>query len=230
MALHLDGITFEGLHLGDIHFEGLYLGEQRLWSLTNLRDDFTGDGQDLDPALWVREQAGTFFDIGRTDDTARVQIPDGLLSVTWGFQTSKYRFIGGQSAAADGYLEFRIANKGTGGYATHMYRRYANTGAASGVYVGMHSSDLFIGYRVGGVNTRIKECGSFSAGDVIRLVQKGNLHTVYKAGEFAGEWEDTGGLVPSGAGNRSIAMLMTGEKAIFMPREFSPSIDYFEAS
>jgi hypothetical protein len=229
MALHLDGQVFEGLHLGDINFEGLYLGDQRLWSLTNLRDDFTGDG-DLDPALWVREQAGTFFDIGRTDDTARVQIPDGILSVTWGFQTSKYRFIGGQSAADDGHLEFRIANKGTGGYATHMYRRYANAGGATGVYVGMHSSDLFIGRRAAGVNTRLIECGAFDAGDVIRFVQKGNLHSVYRQGEFAGEWEDVGNTAAVGAANRSIAMLMQGEKAIFMPREFSPSIDYFEAS
>lgn len=230
MAVRLGGINFTGFKIGTQTVTALRLGTQLIWTATQLRDDFDQPDGPLDPAKWTRELAGFNFDIGITNNAARVAIPDGLLSVTWGLQTSKYRLLTGVSDSDDGYLEFEIDNKGTWGYNTQLYRRYANTGGGSGVCVGMINSRLYITRRVGGVDTNMKDCGSFTAGDVIRFVQAGNLHTVYRNGELGGEWDDAGQTALKGASNRSIAMLMQGEKAIFMPREFSPSINYLEAN
>lgn len=224
MSLRLGGVNITALRLGATAITSLRLGSTVLWSATQIRDDFAGDG--ALSASWVLDQKSSVYEIASVGGQARINIPDGFLDVSWFRQWSRHRHI--VQHPADGWLETVVANKGTPGYDTIVYRRFANSGSASGVGVRFLSSHLDIMKRVGTTDTVMQDCGEFSVGDNVRLVQVGNLHTVYRNGQFAGEWNDTTGSVPNTAAQRSMAMHMSGEKPVFSPRGLSPGLDYVE--
>ena len=129
-------------------------------------------------------------------------------------------------------LEVQVAEAGSPGMATQVYRRYANDGSgARGV--GIHMADNMAGIvrRVGGVETVVKPAlGGFGPTSRLRLEQLGNTHTLFRDGIQLGEpWVDATNTAASGANNRSVAMVMNGAKELWGSRRFSPSLNYLEA-
>lgn len=170
-----------------------------------------------------------WFVIGSTGQMARMLIPDGLVSL--GDQTSRFRHPT-TTAGDDGYLETQIANLGSPGFVTQVFRRYANSGGASGVGLDFRNSQVSIVRRVSSADTLMApNLAAVSNGDVFRLVQAGNVHTLYRNGDTAiGSWNDSGATAAKGSGNRSVAMMMQAAQQFLGTRRFSPSLAYVEAA
>jgi hypothetical protein len=160
---------------------------------------------------------------------ATILMPTGLVSLPT--QTSFARHQT-QTATADGFVETSPGTVGDPGYVTQVFRRYDNSGsAASGVGIDMRSSILSIVGRVGSVDTLVAPAlGSFKAGDNIRLVQSGTTHTLWKNGLALGQFVDTPGTYPSGAGNRSVGMTMQCAQLQQGPSRYSPALRYVRAA
>jgi hypothetical protein len=156
---------------------------------------------------------------------ATIMMPTGLVSLPT--QTSFARHQT-QTVSANGYVETSPGTVGDPGYVTQVFRRYDNSGGgASGVGIDMRSSILSIVGRVGSVDTLVAPAlGSFKAGDNIRLVQSGSVHTLWKNGLALGSFTDTPGTYPSGAGNRSVGMTMQCAQQQQGPSRYSPALRY----
>lgn len=172
---------------------------------------------------------GVCYVIGVVGQMARMLIPDGLISLTP--QASRLRFPT-LLASDDGYLETQVSNIGAPDFVTQLFRRYANNGGgASGVGIDLRNSMLSLVRRVGGTDTLVKpNLGAFANGDVLRLVQEGNVHSLFRNGELLDAWTDGTGTAAVGAANRSVAMLMQGAKDFQGARRFSPALNYLEAA
>lgn len=230
MPARLGSTALLGFNLGTTPFLSLRLGTTVLWTRSAIRDDFNQADGPLDPAKWTPFGTAPDWPSAVINGAVRSSVPDGLLDVTWGTQASRHRFTGGLSGGADGYLETRVANKGGLAFVTDIYRRGSNTGDTVGVGIRLQSSSLAIVSRVGGTTTERVQCGPYAANDTLRLVQLGNLHTLFRNGQFVGEWNDSTASVPSGASNRSVILYQEGNKALLSPRYFSASLDYIEAN
>ena len=172
---------------------------------------------------------GVCFMIGVIGNAAKMLIPDGLLSLNK--QISHMRHPDTLDFD-DGYLETQIAEAGSPGYVTQVFRRYSNNGSGdNGVGLWLESSELSLVRRVGGTPVKVLDSvTSFSPGDTIRLDQVGNTHTLTRNGIEVGEWVDSGATAASGASNRSVAMWMEAAKELSGSRLFSPSLNYVEAA
>ncbi|URC18147.1 hypothetical protein SEA_ZENTENO07_46 [Mycobacterium phage Zenteno07] len=174
---------------------------------------------------------GICFVIGVIGNAARMIIPDGLMSLNK--QTSRLRHAV-PLLSDDGFLETEVAELGSPGMATQLFRRYANDGSgARGVGLHLEDSVVSLVRRVGGVDTIVTPggLGAFGPASRLRLVQAGNTHTVLRDGEPLGQpWIDGTGTAATGALNRSVAMTMRGAKELFGTRKFSPSLSYVEAA
>lgn len=172
---------------------------------------------------------GICYVIGVVNHAARVMVPDGLLNLDK--QVARMRHPN-TLLSDDGWLEVQVAEQGSPGMATQVFRRYANDGSgARGV--GIHLADNMAGIvrRVGGVETVVKPAlGGFGPTSRLRLEQLGNTHTLLRDGVPLGEpWVDATNTAASGANNRSVAMVMNGAKELWGTRRFSPSLNYVEA-
>lgn len=203
-------------------------GGKDLWSASLLTDLFDRDDSPTLGPGWLCEVKSTLVDyeIGIHAEGARFAIPDGLIALTT--KEAVHRYVAAQSLSADGYLETQISHKGSYDHSTRVWRRYANTGGASGVGFDFRDSTAYITKRVGNANTLVLELSSFIVGDVFRMRQVGNLHSAWKNGEFVGEATITD--APSGAANRSLGLRMEGSKDLLGPRRFSPQLNYIMAS
>lgn len=172
---------------------------------------------------------GICYVIGVVGQAARMLIPDGLVSLTP--QTSRLRNPT-QVVGDDGWLETQVAQIGDPTYITQAFRRYVNSGTgASGVGIDFRNSQLSIVRRVGGTDTLVApNLGRFSSGDVQRLIQAGDVHTLYNNGELLGSWNDSTHTAATGSGNRSVAMVMQGAKEFQGTRRFSPSLASIQAA
>lgn len=166
--------------------------------------------------------------IGEMDGAARMLIPDGLVGLNK--QTSRFRHQT-QVSGDDGYLQIRVANAGSANHVTQVFRRGSNNGSYSnGVGIDLRNSSISIVRRAGGTDNLVApNLGALTAGNVIRLKQTGNLHTLYRNGTKLGEWNDSTATAAKGGSYRSILMKMEGGKELLGPRRFSPSLDYVDA-
>lgn len=172
---------------------------------------------------------GVCFVIGAIGNAARMMVPDGLLSLNK--QVSRMRYDT-PLLADDGYVETQIAELGSAGYVTQLFRRYANDGSgARGVGIDFRNSTVSLVRRVAGADVLVKpDVASFGPGDEFRLDQLGNVHTLVKNGDPVTVWDDAVGTAAKGAANASVAMMMEGAKEIGSSRLLSPSLNYVRAA
>lgn len=160
---------------------------------------------------------------------ARINIPDGLVALPPQF--SQYRFGDAVAAADDGPLETMVSAIGDIGYATQLFRRYSNDGTGNnGVGIQLLNSGLSIVRRVGGTATTVAQGGAFAVGDLLRLEQVGDTHTLLRNGTQVAQWIDSGATAAVGAANRSMGMIMEGAKDLTGPRRFSPALAFARAA
>ena len=216
----ITGIRSQGRTITRVRYQG-----RDVWTASALTDLFDREDGPLGPD-WVLESKSGSYDLAISAGGVRYGAPDGLLGLTT--KDATMRFVGGLSASADGYLETQISHKGSYDHSTRLYRRYANSGGASGVGFDFRDSRAYIAKRVGGVNTLVLDLGSFSVGDVFRQRQVGTLISAWRNGEFVGE--ATVADAPSGTGNRSLGLRQEGSKDLLGPRRFSPALNYVMAS
>ncbi|AEJ95714.1 structural protein [Mycobacterium phage Bane1] len=166
--------------------------------------------------------------IGVVEQAARMLVPDGLMSLDRQVSWVRHPTV---LTTDDGWVETQIANVGSPGFSTQVFRRYANDGSrARGVGMDFTDSAASIVRRVGGTNTLVApNLARFTEGDVLRLEQAGNLHVLLKNGNDVGEWPDTGGTAATGASNRSVGMFMEGAKEFLGSRRFGPALNYLDA-
>jgi hypothetical protein len=158
-------------------------------------------------------------------NTAKMFMPSGLVSLPTQTSYSRYPTT---SAADNGYVETQVTSLGQPGYISQVFRRWDNSGnGAAGVGMDFRSSVASIVCRVGSANTLVAPqiCG-YSPGDVFRLTQVGDVHTVTKNGLPVGSWTDSGGVAEVGSGYRSIAMSMQCAQELLGPSNYSPTLSY----
>lgn len=223
------GIT--AMMLGDNAISRAYLGETLVWSGDRIRDDFNrADG--AMGANWTDHGPSSTYKAGVVNAQCRLALPDGLLAET--LLTSRQRYSADIADNDDAYLEFRVGSQGSGPSLTGdlckttVFYRLSNNGFTHGVGVQLDSSTLRIVRRVANTETVMATCGSFAAGDIIRMKPAGNLHTLRRNGSFAGEWNDTGATAAKGSGNRSLGVVVMASKDLLGPRRFGPTLDYVE--
>lgn len=171
---------------------------------------------------------GICYVIGVVNQSARMLVPDGLLNLDR--QVSQVRHPS-LLPTDDGWLDIQVAEAGSPGFVTQVYRRYANDGSgARGVGIDLRDNMASIVRRVGGVESIVApNLTGFGPATRLRLEQLGNVHTLMRDGVAVGEWPDDTITAASGADNRSVAMVMQGAKELWGPRRFSPSLNYLEA-
>ncbi|RIR62923.1 hypothetical protein D2E33_04380 [Mycobacteroides abscessus] len=227
-----------GAYRGSDPLTAAYRGSVKLWSRNRMFDNFSGPNVDLkDTGRWADLGPSTDYRAAIVDGVMRLGMPDGLIATTNRFSRARYTVA--QHSADDGYIECRAATKGNGSpplggasYTTILYRRANNTGTTQthGVGIGLRESKLFIALRASSIDAEVVQCGSFGAGDIFRLKQVGNLHSMYRNGQFVGEWKDTNNLAAMGPDYRSMTVRVDASKDILGPRRFSPALDYVECS
>ena len=166
--------------------------------------------------------------IGGVNGSAKMLIPGGLISLDT--QVSRMRY-NHPLTADDGWLETQIAEEGSPGYVTQVFRRYANNGTAgNGVGMDFRWSSVSIVARVGGIDYLVKpNMGRYSANDVFRLVQVGNAHTLLRNGVSLGTWTASLGSAATGVNNRSVGMMMQAAKDFMGTKRLSASLNYVDA-
>lgn len=171
---------------------------------------------------------GICYVIGVINQTARMLVPDGLLNLDKQVAQVRHPTL---LTGNDGWLEVQVAEPGAPGFATQVYRRYANDGTGDrGVGIDLRDNVASIVRRVGGTeDIVVPNLGSFGPASTLRLIQTGNNHDLYCDGHLLGGWNDATGTAASGTNNRSVAMVMEGAKELWGARKFSPSLNYLEA-
>lgn len=238
MSLYRGSTPITGLYKGSTPVTGLYRGSVKVWSRNRIFDNFSGPNVDLnDTGRWADLGPSTDYRAAIVDGVMRLGLPDGLIAATNRF--SRARFIAATHESDDGYVECRVATKGNGSpplggisSTTIVYRRSNSTGSGSthGVGIGLRESKLFIALRASSIDAEMVQCGSFGAGDICRLKQFGNVHTMFRNGQIVGVWDDKDSLASKGPGFRSLSIRVDASKDLLGPRRFSPALDYVECS
>lgn len=208
-------------------------GSTLLWQRSELSDYFDGpDSDTLAGPKWAEHGTGEYH-LGIDSGSARVKIPEGLFGGYFTLCSSLMRFTVGVAPSDDGYIECVPSSLGSGksggspnGYATDVYRRLYNADFTHGVGIRMMAGRLAIIRRVSGADTEMAQCGSFQPGDVLRLDQANNTHTLYRNGGRVGLWSDSGATASKGSSFRSMGIRADGAKDLAGPRRFSPALDY----
>lgn len=171
-------------------------------------------------------EAALNFTVGALGGLARMLIPDGLVSLPT--QTARLRHQ--YTTADDGHVELQVVHVGDPGYTTQVLRRYSDDGSGQdGVGIDMTGSDLSIVARIAETETLVPG-GSYFSGDIIRLDQAADVHTLTRNGEVVATWDDAGQTAARGAGTRSVGLVMQGAKEMLGPRRFSASLAYVDAA
>lgn len=172
---------------------------------------------------------GVCFVIGSLGNAARMLVPDGLMSLSTQVSRVRHETL---LPGDDGFIETQIAELGDPGFATQLFRRFANDGSgARGVGMDFRNSQVSIVRRLASANVLVApDVASYGAADTFRMYQAGNVHTLYKNGEPVTVWDDSTGTAASGASNRSVAMMMQSAKELSGARLFSPSLNYVDAA
>lgn len=209
-------------------------GSNLVWSRVTIRDDFARSDAATLGSGWTDYGPSSDHKIGVTDGTAKIQIPDGLVGGFWAQRTDFMRYNVATASADDGYVECKIATKGDpynalsglAGFATDVLGRGINTNYTHGVGMRLVAGHCWIVRRVSGTPVTQGDGGTFQAGDVLRHVYIGNVHTLYVNGKSRVTWNDSGGTASKSASYRSLIVGMQGGKDLLGPRRFSPTLEY----
>lgn len=236
--------SLTGIALGSTQIVEARIGSTLVWSASALSDDFDrADAASLGSAWVAMDPAPGLFDpdyhLGIVNGEARIVLPDDWLAQA--YFTRRARMVA-TAPDDDGDLEVRIGSKGSGpsiaslgGYITDVYARMT-TDFKAGVGLRITHSNIGVVTMAGGVSSVALDGGSFAAGDVARLMIRGNVHTLFVAGTNRGNWTH----VTSGAGKRSVGVRMDAARDVFGvegtdtwklgARQFSPTLDYVQFS
>lgn len=243
MSLRIGSTLVNDIRIGATPVQRIAVGSTVVWARSGaaLREDFTqlADTTSLvTTGRWSDEVHDNASNLaGVVNGSCQINIPDGIVAV--GYRTSRMRYTAATLGGDDGYIECEITSQGdsidSNTYLTQVLRRVSNTGFTDGVGLQLDASAIRIVRRVASVDTPISTVGSYAVGDVIRLVQTGDLHDVYKNGDFLGEWNDSTHTAHRGSAYRSMGLCVSGAKPAFFiypvgPRRFSPGIAYCEAA
>lgn len=230
MPLYLGATPIQALRFGSVDVQKLCLGSIVVWSRSTLGDDFNGPDGPLS-AAWTNHTPGNGYTAGIVNGQCRLAIPDGLIGLP--LIVDRQRYNAAVAPSDDYELEFRVGSQGSGPSITgdlsktQVFARLSNGAFTHGIGVQLDSSTLRIVRRVAGTDTLVvPDCGTFAAGDIIRMRGVGNLHTLRRNGSFVKEWLDSGNTVVTGPGNRSLGLVVMGSKDALGPRRFSPAIDW----
>lgn len=246
MPRYLGSTPQTSRYIGEDRILQFYRGTNLIWNDTRLIDLFDDKDADGNPDVITLAGTGRWTDLGPYPvipipypklaiyrGIMRLNLPDGLLVSAMATNRARYNV---QHPGDDGYIEARVATKGSGtpppfmGWtaATDVYRRGNNTtgNQTHGVGFRLRQSQLWIVSMTAGNDTERADCGSFAANDIIRLESTGNLHKLYRNGLLAGQWNDTGGLALSGASYRSMILRSDASKDLLGPRRFGPALDW----
>ncbi|ART68221.1 hypothetical protein BTO20_06155 [Mycobacterium dioxanotrophicus] len=232
-GLYIGSAPVQGLYIGSTPVQQLYKGSTLVWSKSGVRDDFNRADGALG-ATWTHYGPANDYVANIVNGMLRLDVPDGLISAA--LKTDRIRFNAAQVSGTDYYVEFRVGTQGSGDsitgtkHRTQVFARVSDAAFTHGVGVELLNSKLAIVRRVASTDTIMAaDCGAFAAGDIIRLSGVGNLHTLRRNGQFAGEWNDTGASAASGTGYKSVGARVDGSKDLLGPRRFSAGIDWIEA-
>lgn len=209
-------------------------GSTIVWQLAVPGDDFNTAGP-LNSTNWADVISGSAFKIACENGYGRVNVPDGILSGTYAFVTSAFRYSTTVLPGDDCYVEVRPATKGAsasllGTYATQAWCRGNNSGSGftNGWAIHMEAGHVWIAVNTGSGTSKKVNCGTFQAMDVIRLQVQGNVGTLYVNGVTQTGWAytDTTNAVGKSSAYRSLIIRQDGEKIVLGPRAFSPALDY----
>jgi hypothetical protein len=226
VSVHVGTHTLTQITIGAAYLSQLWEADKAIWA--GIYDSFNRPDQASLTSPWVIETGINSWHIGVSGNSARLMVPDGLdlgLTVTDAVRHSN------QVSGDDGHLEIQVATIGDPNYRTMVWRRYSNDGyGLNGVGIDLYNSRASIAYRTLGVNAWEVDCGLYAEGDVLRLKQAGDVHTLLRNGTPVGTWNDQLHLASKGATYRSVAIHMQGAKQSLGPRRFSPALNYIDAA
>lgn len=232
MSLYFPTSAITQMRLAGSPVQQLRLGSALIWSAGAIRVDFNVPDQIGLGSEWTSHGGVSPYLASISSGYARINIPDALFQLD--LHSDRVRYNATQVAADDGYVEVKIATMGDGTWyfaaKSQAMRRLSNAAFSDGVGIDTSGSQLSICRRLAGVDQIMKACGTYQPGDVVRLVQVGNVHTMLRNGTDVGAWNDSGGTAHAGAAYRSVGMMFSGGKDILGPRRFSPAFDYLEAA
>lgn len=230
VAGYLGSAAITGIYRGATPIQNVYRGSVPIWSASSIRDDFARADADTLGDDWDDEGTSDDYFVGITDETAKIQIPDGLIGGSWDYRISMQRYNVDTLDGDDGFVEARAASKGDGpsgasssGYNTDVMGRVTDDDFDRGVGFRLRGGQCYLASRSGDDTDALASGGTFQAGDVIRATFIGTTGRLYVNGEQVAV--DT---IPaaSGAGYRSLGIRLEGAKDFFGPRRFSPTLDY----
>jgi hypothetical protein len=232
MALRLgSGSPVTQLRLGSTPVQQLRLGSTLIWSSGGIRLDFNIPDQIGLGADWTSYGGVSPYLASVSSGYARINVPDALFILD--LHEDRVRYNAATVGADDGYVEVKIATMGDGTWyfpaKSQAMRRVSNGSFDDGVGISTAGSQLHIDRRVAGFDAGMVACGTYQPGDIVRLVQVGNVHTMLRNGTDVGVWNDSAATAAKDSGHRSIGMMFSGGKDILGPRRFSPAFDYIEA-
>lgn len=225
-------VPIVGVFRGTTAYTAAYKGTTLVWSIGGAKDDFERDDGGLG-SDWTDLGPSGDWKLGIEDGRCRVAIPESIIGFFWDFRTSMARYNVSVAGGDDGFVECRVATKGDSasitqlaGYNTQVWGKGNNTGssATNGAGIHMIAGHVWIAKRVSGTVTRLADCGTFQAGDILRLTYTGTTGVMYRNGEQVGTSALTSVL--SNSSNRSLIIRGDGAKDLLGPRRFSTALDY----
>lgn len=226
------------IKFGTVDIDRVIRDGNTIWTRALMSDSFNGPNA-VGLTNWTNilnsgDGGGSPYLSSVINGNCRMNIPDGLIGLNTQF--SHWRWAGSTSVTNgdDGYIETQIGNKGSSDDSalyTGVWRRAINTGTgsfASAVGMVFSPSGLLIVRRVSSTNTTMYNCGTFTDGDICRMVQTGNVHDVYKNGAPVGSWNDSGATAVKASTNRSMVVTTSGSKGFLGGRRYSASLNYVE--
>ena len=239
-AVNIGASAVTGIYKGSVAVQNAYKGSVMVWQRSNIFDDFNRNDSGTLGSNWMNYDSAD-YNIGISSGTAQVQIPDGIIGGQYSLNSPQVRFTLHDAPGDDGYVEVGVASQGdsksltsTSGYVTDVWHRldsgvpvtHGPRTYQSAVGIRLTAGQCSIVAKVGGADNVQVGCGSFQAGDIMRLIAVGNTHTLYRNGGRVGQWNDSGSTVPKGSAFRSMGIRADGAKDTLGPRRFSPALDY----
>lgn len=235
MTIRIGAANVSQVKVGAANVSSIRIGSTLVWSATGIRDDF--DRQDTLGlgSQWTDLGPAVTPSIGSvTNRMARLNLSDEL--ETLALQTSRWVYNAAVSPADDGWLETLPMSAGDYGLPTVVWRR-ANATLTHGVGIWMQRQQCAIVSRIASVEVIRTSLLDFQPGNILRMTQAGNVHTLTVRGITTAAWDDTGALAASGPTYRSMGMSLSGSKIsstkggeTYFLRNFSPAVDYVECS
>lgn len=232
MPISVGDALVQAVSVGAAPVQSVYVGADRVWSQSQMYFDFGEVVSNLTTRGWVYGSPAPTYRAMSDGSSLRINMPDGV-SVLGEF-IDRVRYGDAVAGRDDGYLRFGFKSLGSwpspsvSHYYTDIFARGSNGGFTDGVGVRAEAGGISILSRISGTEVVRADCGSFDTTDKFLLRFHGDVWTLYRNGEFAGEWDDTGDAAAGGSGYRSLIVRVTGGRELVGARRFSPQVDYIE--